>query len=118
MAYGYLKMGRFDLAKDTLASVIAAQPNNGTAHQYLGYCHLKSGDLDAAMQSYVTAVDLNGADFEAHRGLGVAFMLKARGDGGPDFAARAVEQWQVSLDINPDQANAPALRKMIEAYTQ
>lgn len=118
MAYGYLKMGRFDRAKDTLGSVIAAQPNNGTAHQYLGYCHLKSGDLDAAMQSYLTAVDLNGADFEAHRGLGVAYMLKARGDGGPDFAARAAEQWQTSLDINPDQTNAPALRKMIEAYTQ
>jgi len=118
MAYGYLKMGRFDRAKDTLGSVIAAQPNNGTAHQYLGYCHLKSGDLDAAMQSYLTAVDLNGADFEAHRGLGVAYMLKARSDGGPDFAARAVEQWQTSLDINPDQTNGPALRQMIEAYTQ
>ncbi|HLB74522.1 MAG TPA: tetratricopeptide repeat protein [Sedimentisphaerales bacterium] len=118
LAYGYLKMGRFDLAKEMLASVIATQPNNSTAHQYLGYCHLKSGDLDAAVQSYLTAVDLNSADFEAHRGLGVAYMLKARGDGDPDLAARAVEQWQVSLDINPDQANAPALRKMIEAYTR
>lgn len=118
VAYGYLKMGRFDLAKETLASVIAEQPNNSTAHQYLGYCHLKSGDIKAAVQSYLTAVDLNNADFEAHRGLGVAYMLKARSDGDPNLADRAVEQWQVSLDINPDQANAPALRKMIEAYTR
>ncbi|MBN2272218.1 MAG: tetratricopeptide repeat protein [Sedimentisphaerales bacterium] len=118
VAYGYLKMGRYDLAKEALASVIAAQPNNSTAHQYLGYCHLKSGDLDAAIQSYLAAVDLNNADFEAHRGLGVAYMLKARGDGDPDLAARAVEQWQISLDINPDQANGPALRKMIKAYSE
>jgi len=117
-AYEYLKMGRFDLAKRMLASVIAAQPNNNTAHQYLGYCQLKSGDMNAAMQSYLTAVELNGADFEAHRGLGVAYMLKARGDGDPDLAARAVEQWQIALDINPDQANAPALRKMIKAYSE
>jgi len=113
-----MKMGWFDQAKNTLATVIAAQPNNSTAHQYLGYCHLKSGDLDAAIQSYLTAVDLNSADAEAHRGLGVAYMLKARGEGNPEFADRAVEQWQISLDISPEQANAPALRKMIEAYTR
>jgi len=45
-------------------------------------------------------------------------MLEARGDGNPDFAARAVEQRRISLDINPDQANGPGLRKMIEAYTR
>ncbi len=45
-------------------------------------------------------------------------MLEACGDGNPDFAARAVEQWRTSLDINPDQANGPTLRKMIEAYTR
>jgi len=43
-------------------------------------------------------------------------MLKARGDGNPDFAARAVEQRRISLDINPDQANGPVLRKVIEVY--
>ena len=118
LAYGYLKMQRFDLAKEMLASVIQRQPDNSTAYQYLGYCHLKLGELNEATQSYLTAVDLNNADWEAQRGLGVAYMLKARADGDTDLAAKAIEQWQISLDIKPDQANAQALHKMIDAYTR
>ena len=36
----------------------------------------------------------------------------------PALAAKAVEQWQIALDINPAQANAQALRAMIKAYTE
>ena len=118
LAYGYVKTERFELAKNMLDSVIARQPNNSIAHQYIGYCKLKLGDINAAIRSYITAVKLNGADFEAHRGLGVAYMLKARADGDPGLAARAIEQWQISLDINPDQTNREALITMIKAYSE
>jgi hypothetical protein len=118
LAYGHLKTGRFQLAKEMLASVITAQPNNSTAHQYLGYCNLKLGDIDEAIENYATAVDLNGADWEAHRGLGVAYMVKARSDSDSDLAGKAVEQWRISLDIKPDQVNGWVLAKMIETYLQ
>ncbi len=118
LAYGHLKAGRFQLAKEMLASVITAQPNNSTAHQYLGYCNLKLGDIDEAIENYATAVDLNGADWEAHRGLGVAYMVKARSDSDSDLAGKAVEQWRISLDIKPDQVNGWVLAKMIETYLQ
>lgn len=118
LAYGHLKAGRFQLAKEMLASVIARDSANGTAHQYLGYCNLKLGDIDEAIENYAAAVDLNGADWEAHRGLGVAYMVKARSDSDSDIADKAIEQWRISLDIKPDQAKAQAMSRMIEMYSK
>jgi tetratricopeptide (TPR) repeat protein len=118
LAYAHLKMQRYDLAKDVLTSVIEHHADNGTTHQYLGFCYLKLGDLDKAIDSYARAVELNDADWEAHRGLGVAYMLKARSTGDAGLAAKAIEQWRKSLDIQPDQKNAQTLVKMIETYSQ
>jgi type IV pilus assembly protein PilQ len=118
VAYAHLKMGRFQLAKEMLESLIEREPENGRAHQYLGYCNLKLGDVNGAIDNYVTAVDLNDADWEAHRGLGVAYMVKARSDGDSVLAGKAVEQWRTSLNIKPDQAKGWALAKMIETYSQ
>jgi Flp pilus assembly protein TadD len=118
LAYAHLKMQRYDLAKDVLTSVIEHQADNSTTHQYLGYCYLKLGDLDKAIHSYARAVELNEADWEAHRGLGVAYMLKARSTGDAGLAAKAIEHWRRSLKIKPDQKNAQTLAKMIETYSQ
>jgi hypothetical protein len=118
LAYAHLKMQRYDLAKDVLTSVIERKGDDSTTHQYLGYCYLKLGDLDKAIDSYARAVGLNDADWEAHRGLGVAYMLKARSTGDEGLAAKAIEQWRKSLDIKPDQKNAQTLVKMIETYSQ
>ncbi len=117
LAYAYLKIQRFELAKETLTSVIQRRPDNNTAYQYLGYCHLKLGDVDRAIESYYTAIELDDSDWEAHRGLGVAYMLRARADRDENLKARAVEQWRISLDIKPDQLNRDVLVKMIDAYS-
>jgi len=116
-AYAYLKAGRFQLAGEMLESLIARDPTNGTAHQYLGYCNLKLGNVDRAIENYVTAVNLNAADWEAHRGLGVAYMVKARSDSDSNLAGKALEQWRISLHIKPDQAKSSMLARMIEMYS-
>ena len=118
LAYAHLKMQRYDLAKDVLTSLIEHQADNSTTHQYLGFCYLKLGDLDKAIDSYARAIELNDADWEAHRGLGVVYMLKARGINDADLAAKAIEHWQRSLEVKPDQKNAQTLVKMIETYSQ
>ncbi len=117
-AYAHLKMGRFQSAREMLKSLITREPANGRAHQYLGYCNLKLADVDSAIANYAKAVDLNDADWEAHSGLGVAYMFKARSAGDSVLARKAVEQWQKSLDIKPDQAKGGTLAKMIERYSQ
>jgi type II secretory pathway component GspD/PulD (secretin) len=118
VAFGYLKTGRFELAKELLTSVIQLQPSNNTAYQYLGYCHLKLQDLDKAIENYGKAVELNDNDWEAHRGLGVAYMLKATRDNDQALKAAAVKQWHISLDIKPDQRTSDQLRKLIDKYTK
>jgi len=115
LANAYMKIGRFDRARDTLLSLIEQQPQSNTAHQYLGYCYLKLGEVDKAIQSYYTAIRLNNQDWEAHRGLGVAFMLKGRATNDNALRAKAFEHWRTSLNIKPDQANAEVLKKMIGA---
>ena len=117
-AYGYLKKGQFQLAADILESLLAREPRNARAHRYLGYCKLKLKDADGAIENYAAAVDLNDADWEAHRGLGVAYMLKACTTKDSELARKAVEQWRMSLDIKPDQPNGPDLARMIEMYSQ
>jgi type II secretory pathway component GspD/PulD (secretin) len=118
LAFAYIKAGRFEQAKELLDSIIGMQPDSGTAHQYLGYCHLKLQDTDSAIESYMTAVELDDGDWEAHRGLGVAYMLKARRTKDDSLKARAIEQWQRSLDINPDQPTRDGLLKLIEIYSK
>lgn len=117
-AYGYLKMGRFQPAKVMLESLITRDPGNGRAHQYLGYCNLELGNVESAIANYTRAVDLNDGDWEAHRGLGVAYMVKARSDEDSVLAGKAVEQWRISLNIKPDQAKGPALARIIEMYSE
>jgi type II secretory pathway component GspD/PulD (secretin) len=118
VAFGYLKTGRFELAKELLTSVIQLQPGNNTAYQYLGYCYLKLQDLDKAIENYGKAIELNDNDWEAHRGLGVAYMLKAIRDDDQALKATAVEQWHISLDIKPNQTTGDQLRKLIDKYTK
>ena len=117
-AFGYLKTGHFETAKELLTSVIQLQPGNNTAYQYLGYCHLKLQNLDKAIENYGKAIELNGNDWEAHRGLGVAYMLKATRDNDQALKAAAVKQWQISIDIKPDQRTSDQLRKLIDKYTR
>jgi len=117
LAYSYLKMERFELARQTLLAVLEREPTNHSAYQYLGYCYLKLGAVDRAVASYRKAVELDDGDWEAHKGLGVAYMLKARSDKDQALKARAVEHWRRSLQIKPDQPNSAVLAKMIKAYS-
>lgn len=118
LGYAYLKMQRFELAKEMLTGVIELGAATSTTHQYLGYCHLKLKEVDQAVESYLRAVEMNDIDWEAHRGLGVALMFAARRNNDEDLKAKAIEEWRISLDIKPDQSNADALAKMIGNLSQ
>ncbi len=56
-------------------------------------------------------------DWEAQRSLGVACILKAKSTGDNELTAKAVERWEKSLSINPDQPKADQLQKLIETYS-
>lgn len=148
LAVCYLKTSRDEPAEKLLNSVVRIAPDNGTAYQYLGYCCLRlyekaaeaykkqkqSGGagaasaetiasdvnafLDRAVANYDNAVEINHKDWEAYRGLGVAYMLKAIRDGNETMKGKAIAQWRQSLDIEPSQPRCEKLRALIEKYSE
>jgi tetratricopeptide (TPR) repeat protein len=121
LAVAYLKTGRISIAKDLLTSVIQIQPDNNTAYKHLGFCCLQLKDVNKSVESYSRAVEINDRDWESHRGLGVAYILKGKnGNGTIDdtLKAKAVQQWRLSLEIKPDQPNSNRLLKLIQYYSK
>jgi tetratricopeptide (TPR) repeat protein len=101
--------------------VIQVQPDNNTAYKHLGFCFLQLKDANESVASYSKAVEIDDQDWESHRGLGVAYMLKGKNeDGTIDGAlkAKAIQQWRLSLEINPDQPKSEKLHKLIQYYSK
>ncbi len=114
LARAYLRTGRYSSAKELLTDVIATEPDNGIAHQYLGFAQLKLKETELAIESYKRAVKLSKDDWMAHKSLGVAYMLWAMQNNNDEkIKVLAVEQWTISLQINPDQ---PQLRELLSKY--
>jgi tetratricopeptide (TPR) repeat protein len=144
LAAAYLNSGRNEPARELLTSVIQMQPDNGLAYQYLGACyiqlrdqaiksHKKTGrdntdnsEIEAqlaecvakSIESYKKAIEINDTDWVAHRGLGVAYMLDALEKKDDELKKQAIAQWQLSLEINPEQDRAKSLRKLIRKYSK
>jgi len=148
LAICYLKTNRSSRAKELLTSVIQIRPDSNTAYQCLGYYYLRLYDqtvksykrqlemdgntpeiltslkedadkaVDKAIESYSKAIEINGRDWEARKGLGVAYILKAIRDKNDALKTKAVEQWRLSLDIKPNQSSRASLLKYIRMYSK
>jgi len=108
-----VKAERYEQGRQALASATQLRPRDGTALRHLAYCLIKLGDLDQAMQAYHKVIALDGNDWEAYRGLGVACTLKADQTGDDRWRQQGVGHWRRSLVINPDQPKRQALEKLI-----
>ena len=143
LAVVYLRTNRCEPAKEMLTSVIQIKPDNSAAYQYLGYCYLRLREqaieghkqelkadsnspsieitirahLNEAIQSYNKAIETNNKDWEAYRGLGVAYMLRALDNKDDTLKAKAIEQWRASLDIKPDQPRRDKLLELMRKYS-
>lgn len=121
LAVAYLKTGRSSSAEELLTSVIQIQPDNNTAYKHLGFCFLQLKNMDKSIESYSRAIEIDDKDWDSHRGLGVAYMLKGKNeDGTIDETLRvmAVQQWRLSLEIKPDQPHSERLLKLIQYYSK
>lgn len=115
LARAYLRSGRYSSAKELLADVIELNPQNGIAYQYLGFAQLKLKETQEAVSSYAKAVEVDENDWMARKGLGVAYMLQAvKESNNEKLQAQALEQWNISLQLKPDQ---PKLKQLIDRYS-
>jgi protein O-GlcNAc transferase len=112
LAQAYLRSGQFEAASELLNSVVAAEPTS-SSYQSLGYAALKLKKFDDAIASYRRAAELEPNDAAAYKGLGVALMLAANKNNDAKLKTEAIQQWQKSLDIQPDQ---PKLRELLRKY--
>ena len=144
LAVVYLRSGNNESAKELLASVIQLQPDNSQAYQYMGYCCLrlreqaveaykKSAEtdsnnpeikasfakyLDESIENYNKAIEINSKNWEAFRGLGVAYILQSLDEKDESLKEKAIKQWQLSLDIKPDQPRRQKLLELIQKYSK
>jgi len=117
-AFAYIKADRCTSAKNILRSVIQIHPNNNTAYRYLGYCHMKLGEIDDSIASYSKAIEINSKDWEAHKGLGIAYMLSALRGKSHTQKEKAIRHWHQSLWLKPDQPNSGRLFELIQTYSK
>ncbi|MBN1345396.1 MAG: tetratricopeptide repeat protein [Phycisphaerae bacterium] len=113
-----VRAARYDRAKEVLVSLVQARPGDGVALRQLGYCLLMLGETDQAMQAYHKSIAIDGNDWEAYRGLGVACMLKARRSDDDRWQEQAVRHWRRSLLIKPDQPKRQVLEKLIQEHSK
>ena len=149
LGVSYLRADKTAPAKELLESAVKIDPGNNKAFRYLGYCYLKfyedaaagyrealqQGSEDAAylgslerqskqmmamaLENYRIAVNLDPGDWDAHRGLGVAYIIEGKADDGTVEQInkeKAIDHWRTSLQINPDQPRADRLRDLIAKY--
>lgn len=111
-----IRKGDCEQAQDVLNAVLQKWPREATAYRIEAYCLLKSGATDRAIAAYERAVELKGDDWEAHRGLGVAYMVKARQSKEDRLWGLALFHWRQSLALNPEQPGRETLQRLIKEY--
>ena len=111
------KNEQYGQARDALVSVLRARPDEAAAVRHLAYCGLKLGDTEQAVEMYEQAIAMDASDWEAHRGLGVAYMVKARQTGDAQWETAALRHWREALAISPDQPRREVLQRLIKEHS-
>lgn len=104
MADSLIKTGKFTRAINTL-NVINQQKQNAVANERLGYIYFKTGDYEKSLAAYEQANNLDDNNVPALNGIGVNLMTQyLQGErNNKKLKNRAIQVWQQSLRINPQQ---------------
>lgn len=115
LATVYLNQERWNTAHLALEKAVELDPKLASAHERLGYCLWREGDLPGALASYKRAIDLDMHNAAAFAGYGVVNMtLYLNEPEKLELRDRAVEAWHTSLELNPNQ---PKLSELLAKYS-
>ena len=117
-------IGRLDESIELLEYTAVRDPINALTHRSLGMSYLHAGQLDSAIASFRTALNLNPAAFGAHSLLGRALLLK----GQPMEALAIVSEEQsdyallelpmVYYTLGRIEESDAALAELVEKYAE
>jgi tetratricopeptide (TPR) repeat protein len=111
----YIQLQQWPNAVNAYQLAADMDPRSATPLERLGYCYFYQGDYASAERFYQAALTLEPDFAEAYRGLGIVYMTRFLLDGSdPSLRRRALEAWNRSLELNPNQ---PQLQELLRKYT-
>ena len=69
------------------------------------------------MLSFTEMLNINDKDWQAHRGVGVAYMMKSLKNKDDTLKAKAIKHWVKSSDLTPTISDREAILKLIRKYS-
>jgi tetratricopeptide (TPR) repeat protein len=100
LGYTYLALKRYPEAIEQYKRIISLNPEKNTlssAHTELARTYVVQGRYQEAAAQLEQAIQLRPENFDAHFGLGVAYLMQGNKD-------RAMEQYRLLLKLKPDWA--------------
>ncbi len=100
----FVRTGKYQRAMNTLQTLARNKPD-AMIYERLGYVYFKMGRFDDSLHGYEQALQLNPDDPASLNGVGVCLMtqyLRGRRE-DIDLRDRAIESWQKSVRIKPNQ---------------
>lgn len=106
LADSHIRLGRYERAIAVLHNQLRREPL-AVAHERLGYCQFKLRRFEGALQSYHNAMTMDEKDPAALNGIGACLMTLYIHSGRRDRDQRdeAIQSWQRSILLRPDQPN-------------
>ena len=117
LAACHLRQGKPHLAQQALQRALLINDTNPTIHRQLAYCLFLQKKYEPAEMHYRRAIEL-GKDPQAHAGIGVVMMMRYLAQQEPrdmSLRNRAIQHWQRSLELEPNQ---PKLIALVAKYAQ
>lgn len=96
-----------------LSKTAEAYPDSADTQNFLGYAYRKSGDLDAALEHYQRALEIDPTHKHAHEYLGEAYLMKNDLGGAEQHLA---ELAKICSPIPCEEYKE--LKRAVEAYKQ
>jgi len=111
----YMRQGRLKDALRNFRRAAAEAPSDPEPWQQIGSCYFHMRDYPKALEAYQKALSLDERNAAAHRGMGVVYMSQFVIDRKrTDLRAKALEHWNTSLEIEPNQKE---LIRLVQKYS-
>ncbi len=95
----YVSTGNYKKAKEILLSIIEKNPNNYSAHKFLGIIYEQEGGIRKAIDEYVKCIEINKKDYDSY--YKVSILLNEL-----DKKDEAIEMLTNLLNKKPDYTKA------------
>lgn len=100
LADAYIKLRKYQLAIEALDKVIELSTPEEVIYEAIGFCHHKTGNINAARKFYKLALGLNKADAKLHFKIASTYMHQAQWEMAIKHLTHALAQHKNNKEFN------------------